>query len=113
MKALFILIILILLTSGIFFWWSNGTAAVNPSDASQKSFTVRSGEGTREIANKLKTSGLIRDPFVFLVLIKKTGMDGRIQAGEFALSPSMNASEILQRLQVGKMDIQITIPEGK
>lgn len=114
MKKIFIFfLILAIFFIGLYIWWKNGIAPVDTANTANKTFIVMEGEGTRAIVDDLKKSGLIRDPIVFFLLLKKTGIDGKIQAGQFLLSPSMSADEILQKLQVGKFDVSVTIPEGK
>lgn len=112
-KIIIFLFIVLLISIGAYFWWQNGIASVDLNDASKKTIVVRAGEGTREIISDLKKQGLIRDPIVAFLLMKKMGIEGKIQAGVFYLSSSMTAGEILQNLQTGKFDIAITIPEGK
>lgn len=87
--------------------------AVDSKDKSNKIFVVDKGKGVRELANELKTEGLIRDPVVFFLLVKKLGLDNKIQAGDFRLSPSMSATAIAENLTHGTLDIWITIPEGQ
>lgn len=114
MKKLFILVLVFaIVVLGLFFWWKNGLSAVNPADKTQKIFVIQKGEGVREIANKLKREGLIKNPVAFFILIRKEDMDGKIQAGDFRLSPSMTAFEIAQTLTHGTLDAWVTIPEGK
>lgn len=114
MKKLFVFFVLVLFfVGGGYLWWVNGLGPADSSDKSLKNFTIMKGEGTRQIADDLKKSGLIRDSFIFFLMIKKTGVGSKIQAGEFMISPSMSAYEILQRLRSGTFDISITIPEGK
>lgn len=114
MKKLFILVLVFaIVVLGLFFWWKNGLSAVNPTDKTQKIFVIQKGEGVREIANKLKREGLIKNPVAFFILIRKEDMDGKIQAGDFRLSPSMTAFEIAQTLTHGTLDAWVTIPEGK
>ncbi|MBI4078892.1 MAG: endolytic transglycosylase MltG [Candidatus Levybacteria bacterium] len=95
------------------FWWINGTSAVNNENRNEKIFVVRPGDSIRDIANRLKKEGLIKDPIVFFLLVKQLGLDGKIQAGSFRLSPSLNATDIAQNLTHGTLDIWITVPEGK
>ncbi len=97
----------------IFFWWQNGNQPVNKNDASQQIFIVQKGSGIREIANKLKQENLIRDTVVFFLIVKKEGLDNKIQAGDFRLSPSMPAFAIAENLTHGTLDVWITVPEGK
>lgn len=114
MKKLFLFIFIVgLIFTGLYFWWESGISPVDSSDKNEKIFIIQGGEGTREIADNLKKGGLIRDPLFFLLLIKIMGIDGKIQAGQFSLNPSMSSSEIVQALQLGTFDITIIIPEGK
>ncbi len=104
-------IVLILLFS--YFWWRNGNSPVNPQDKSTKLFVVEKGAGVRAVANDLKSAGLIKDPIVFFLLVKKEHKDMSIQAGDYRLSSSMNLEKILDTLTHGILDIWVTVPEGK
>lgn len=112
-KFSFLIVILVLIASGLLAWWVNATSAADISDKTKKTFVIKRGENVREIANHLKSEGLIKDPVIFFILVKRLGLDEKIQAGDFFLSPSMNASEIAKALQVGTSDMHIVIPEGK
>ncbi len=112
-KLFFFLFIIGILVVGLYFWWKNGNAAADSTNTNMETFVVTRGEGTRAIVDDLKKMGLIRDQIVFFLLIKQRGIGGRIQAGQFLLSKSMTADEILAKLQVGTFDVTITIPEGK
>lgn len=107
------LLLFFLFVIGFFVWWQRGTSAVNKNDTTLHDFLIEKGVGVREIANKLKNENLIQDPVVFFLLVKKEGLDGKIQAGDFRLSPSMNALDIAESLTHGMTDIWVTIPEGK
>lgn len=114
MRKLFTLsLILIAVFFGLFFWWKDGLSAVNSADKTQKIFVIQKSEGVREIANKLKKERLIKSPVVFFLLIWKQGLDRKIQAGDFRLSPSMTTTEIANTLTHGTLDVWVTIPEGK
>ncbi len=112
-KISFIIVFFILILGGILAWWVNATAAVDISNKNQKTFSIKRGENVREIANALKSEGLIKDPVIFFILVKRLGLDQKIQAGDFFLSPSMKAVDIAKALQVGTSDVHIVIPEGK
>jgi len=107
--AFVVLFVFIVLT---FVWWQNGLLPANSSDKTPKIFVIQNGEGVREIANNLKTQGLIKDPIVFFLLTKTQGVDKKIQAGDFRLNQSMSAQEIATTLTHGTLDIWTTIPEG-
>src|ERR1035437_4229304 len=111
-KILVVLGLLIIFSTLTFVWWKNGLQPVNASNKTSKVFVVNNGEGVREIANNLKANGLIKDPIVFFLLTKSEGIDKKIQAGNFQLSPSMNAQAIAANLTHGILDIWTTIPEG-
>jgi UPF0755 protein len=114
MKKLTILFIIILLVvAALLIWWSNGVAPVSKKDTGTQTFVVNKGAGIREIASSLKRAGLIKDPVVFFLLVKKEGLEKKIQAGSFKLSPSQSAGQIAKNLTLGTQDIWITIPEGK
>lgn len=114
MKKLIIVISLIIIVIlGSVLWWNN---SMSPADSSNKiyvTFVVEKGDGVREIANRLKTQGLIRSPIAFFLLVKQAGFDKKIQAGNFRLSQSMTTQEIAENLTHGIQDIWITVPEEK
>src|SRR5689334_4799727 len=112
-KITIVFFILIVAACSLYVWWQNGKSPVNEADKSTKMFEVKAGENLRDVGSDLKNQGLIRDPIVFFLLIKRQGLDGKIQAGNFHLSPSMSVEEIAQSLTHGTVDIWITIPEGK
>ena len=56
-------------------WWQNGISSVNPKDVTLKLFVIPKGTAIRIIGNDLKSQGLIKDPVVFFLYIKKNGLD--------------------------------------
>jgi UPF0755 protein len=111
-KLLIVLGLLVLFSIITFAWWQNGLQPANLLDKTPKIFVVKNGEGVREIANNLKTNGLIKDPIVFFLLTKTEGLDKKIQAGDFRLNQAMSAQEIATNLTHGILDIWTTVPEG-
>lgn len=112
-KFSFLIVLLLLIIGGTAAWWINALSPVDISNQTPKIFVVNKGEGIRQIANNLKTQGLIKDPVAFFLLIKQLGLDGKIQAGEFRIAQSMSSNEIIKALQTGTFDLYVTIPEGK
>lgn len=104
---------LIMIIGGILAWWINGTSAVDPIDKNRVKFTINSGENIKIIANNLHQAELIKDPVIFFLVVKQLGLDQKIQAGDFLLSPSQNTFSIARALQQGTNDAIIIIPEGK
>ncbi len=117
MKRFFILIIgAIFLAIGGAIWWKYTIRPIVSNCRMQEcpgvEFAIQKGEGVREVARRLREKGLIRDQVAFFLLIKKLGLDNRIQAGNFALHPGMGAYDIAVALTHGTEDIWVTIPEG-
>src|SRR3989338_5275149 len=108
--VVFVLTIIIVLSS--FGYWQYGNQAVNPQDKTNKIFVIEKGASIREIGNKLRKEGLLRDPVVFFLYIKLYGQDRKIQAGDYRLSPSMSLKEIVDALNHGTLDRWVTFPEG-
>lgn len=112
-KLLIFLIIIFALLGAIILWWKNGLKAFSPSDKTEKIFVIQKGAGLKEIAGGLKNQGLIKDRVVFFLYARLNRFEGKIQAGDFRLSPSLTIPEIAEKLTHGTLDIWITIPEGK
>lgn len=111
-KRYVILIILAVALSATYLWWQNGLMAADSSNKTPKIFIVGKGQGVREIANNLKSQGLIRDQIVFFLYARFKGIDKKIQAGDFRLNSSMKAMDVAEGLTHGTLDIWITLPEG-
>lgn len=111
-RLTFLLVVLVVIGIGAFIWWSNGLKPVNASDTTAKMFIIPPGTNVREIGNDLKAEGLIKDPVVFFLYVKKEGLDTKLQAGDFRLSPNMSVPTIIEQLQSGSLDIWVTVPEG-
>jgi len=111
-KPIILLVLAFIIGLTITFWWFEGNKSVDPNNKEQKIFVIEKGAGVREIGKDLKEQGLIKDPVVFFLLIKKENKDTRIQAGDYRLSPSMNLPTIIDNLTHGTLDIWITVKEG-
>lgn len=75
-------------------------------------FVIPRGQAVSVIAGRLVQAGLIRNPLLFRIELKRLGLENTIQAGSFELSPSMTLAEIAEIMTVGSEDIWVTIPEG-
>jgi UPF0755 protein len=61
-------------------------------------FSIGLGESVNAISSRLEREGYIRSAETFRTYLVYAGLDTRVQAGEFTLSPSMNALEIAEEL---------------
>ncbi len=74
---------------------------------------IEPGDTTSDIATKLRSADLIRQPVFFTTLVRLEGLDGQLQAGVYMLHPSMSMRDILIALQNSPLnEMQVTIPEG-
>jgi len=111
-RIVIFLVVALLIIGGGYAWWVNGIAPVNSEDRSEKIFVIEKGSGIREIANRLSQEGLVKDPIVFFLYIKKERKDTAIQAGDYRLSPSMDVEALVKTLSHGTLDLWVTFPEG-
>jgi len=113
MKKIYILVfILSLIVIFSYLYFQEGSMPVDKHDTSPRIFLINKGEGLNSIANKLSNEGLIRNKVIFYLIVKQQGIEKKIQAGDFRLSKSMNASQLAQTLTHGTLDTWVTIIEG-
>lgn len=113
MKRLLILIIFfsILLVAGYLFL-REGSLPVDKTNKTMTVFVIKPGESLDTIANNLAAQGFIRNKLAFYFTVKRLGIDKKIQAGDFRLSPSMDMNEISQTLTHGTLDKWVVVIEG-
>ena len=115
-KKIIIIICLLLIASCFLFFvwaWSGIYIPKNPSSAKTEVFTVKKGEGAKEISINLKNQNLIKYKSLFRIYALLKGRVGILQAGEYELSSSMTIPEIIKKLSSGDViKRNITIIEG-
>jgi UPF0755 protein len=113
MKKLYILLfLLVLITVSFYLFYKEGSLPVNKSSQISKIFVIKQGEPLDTIVNNLANEGLIRNKIVFYLIVKKLGIERKIQAGDFRISENMNASEVATNLTHGTLDVWVTLIEG-
>jgi UPF0755 protein len=113
MKKLNILLILFFIISFSFYlFYKEGSLPVNKKSSASKIFVIRQGEPLDTIVNNLANEGLIRNKVVFYLIVKKLGIEKKIQAGDFKISENMSATEVATNLTHGTVDIWLTLIEG-
>lgn len=81
----------------------------------QSSMTVQvpAGSGIHTLAKKLHQANLIRYPRLFILMAKITGDAPQMKAGEYQITPTMTAPDLLANIVAGKvMQRSITFIEG-
>jgi len=81
--------------------------------AKSVTFSIQKGEGSKEIAVNLERADLIKWESPFRVYVYFKGVAGKLQAGEYQLSSSMNIPEMVNKFVNGDViKEKITFPEG-
>ena len=76
-------------------------------------FGVNLGEPARFVAARLESEGFIRDAGLFNLYLRVTGLERRIEAGNFMLAETMTMPEIAESLQNALFEeALVTVPEG-
>lgn len=87
---------------------------VDPDNRNMQEFVIESGTSVSSIGANLLEQGYIRNSGVFKYIVQFQELTGKIQAGSYTISPSMDVNEIISILARGVADNerQITIIPG-
>lgn len=94
----------------------NRAALEQPTDPAGQPvpFHVDLGETAYSISERLQDLGLIRSASIFRLYMRLNGIDLKLEAGDFQLSPAMTAIDIAETLQNARgEDVLVRIPEGR
>jgi UPF0755 protein len=89
--------------------------ALQPRDpgGAEQVFVVAAGESLPEIARRLEQAGLVRHRLAVEFLGRAGGLAGRLQRGEYRLSPAQSPGEILEQIASGRViAYEVAFPEG-
>lgn len=97
--------------AGVHALWALGAPS---DDASPVEFEVLRGSGASQVARDLHRQGLVRDPRVFLLLLRLEGVDRRIGEGLYDLHRAMDARTLAAALERGgrPRTVRVVLPEG-
>lgn len=110
MKKYLITFIIVLIIGILFF---EVFLPIDPDSRKEVLFTVEKGQSSRNIALDLEEKDLIKWSPLFRLYVLTVGISGKLQAGDYFLSPSMNIPEIAEKLAKGDIAREkITIIEG-
>jgi len=109
---LFFLLLLLVILGGVYIW-QGIYLPINQNSKEEVTFSIKKGEGTKEIAVNLEKEKLVRVATLFRIYTIFTGVSGKLQAGEYLISPSMTIPEIARKFVSGNViEEKITIVEG-
>ncbi len=104
-----LLLVLVVILGG--YWFYKNTGPVS-SFEKYEYFVIEKGSGASQVAAKLEKEGLIKNALAFKVYMQFTGQSGKIQTGEFRLTPSYSLFQTVTALFNGPVELWVTIPEG-
>jgi len=114
MKKFFILFLLTFFVSIILvltFFYINSQSL--SSDKSEIPFVINKGDSLDLIGQRLKDNNLIRNRLVFIASAHILGLNSKLQAGNFRLSPGMTPNQIIYKLSSGgSNDYWVKLIEG-
>ena len=88
---------------------------INPQDETVINYKIELGSTTKKVNQQLAELGLIDHPKVADLIVRFKGWS-HIQAGEYALSPSLSLEQIYEKFETGDVIepnlVKVTIPEG-
>jgi UPF0755 protein len=85
-------------------------------DTALRDVEIKQGFGVVAVAHTLKSAGLIRSSWGFILYVQAMGVDQRLQAGRYRFAPSMSLAHMVSMMVWGLAepnDITVFIPEGE
>lgn len=114
----FVLVLIILVVGiGGVYYVTTSLQPVDESNTESVEITIPFGSNSDDIAQILEENGIINQKDIFSFYMKATN-DAELQAGHYEFSPSMNAEEVVARLQEGgepifvDVDTTVAVIEG-
>lgn len=110
-KLLFLpLLLVVVVVGGTFWFYKNSRPVSNVEKFSY--FIIAKGASASQIGNKLESAGLIKSAVAFKLYLQFTGQSGKVQTGEFRLTPSYSLFQTADAIFKGPIELWVTIPEG-
>ncbi|SHH30196.1 UPF0755 protein [Caloranaerobacter azorensis DSM 13643] len=110
-----VLFVLVFFITVVFFYIKEQIKPLGiEGDSNNVTIEIPLGSTTEEIAEILEKNSLIRNRYIFRIIVKMKNVDGKLKAGEYSLNNKMDLYQIIDALIKGssKKTITFTIPEG-
>lgn len=109
-----IVLLLIIAGAGAVIWYQSNIAAIydvkcTTKECESQKFTVVSGEGATQIADKLEQAGLIRSALAFRIYLVLHPSNKNLLPGEYQFSKNMSVEQIIKSLNTGIVARTVTI----
>lgn len=102
-----VFLVALVLFGAIYGAWTTVTTIFEPPNSGQTQpvmLTIRPGETTPQIADDLYSQHLIRNSLAFSIWARIQGLDTKLEAGTYILTPGMSIDAIIAKLQNGQPD---------
>jgi len=109
--TVFVIVLIIGIGAG-YLWWKDAEGPYDAKDTTPIQFSISEGDTVREVVSNLSTQKLIRSPIAFYLLVRLLGIEKNLQAGDYRLNRTMDATKIARSLTLGMKDVWVTILEG-
>jgi UPF0755 protein len=110
-KLLFLPLLVVFALAAATVWFYINVQPVS-DNKTFSNFVIIKGASASQIGNKLASAGLIKNALAFKIYVQFTGQSGKLQSGEFRLSPSYSLFQNVSALFNGPIELWVTIPEG-
>jgi UPF0755 protein len=112
-KKIFTIFLIFIFLLIAFFTWQGIYLPKDFFNNEEKLFLVEKGQNVFQIGKNLEKENLITNKFLFDFYVFTRGVQRKLQAGKYFLSPAMNIVEITKKITSGETaKIIVTIPEG-
>lgn len=107
--------ILLAVSAGCFFYFAYQVTNSTFSGGENKVFEISEGESTRQIGERLRQEGFIKNEIYFFYYVWANDLKGQIKAGSYEIGPGFRVPEIANILVSGNdipRQVRVTFPEG-
>ncbi len=108
LAILFAVCVLVVLGCGFYYQ----SLIISSNSLGEVSFKISSGESVSAIANRLQNEKIINSAVIFRLHIKLSGLDNKIQAGDYTIMPNATIVSLAELFQHGTNDVKLTFIEG-
>lgn len=99
-----IIFVVLLIVGAAISWYFTQLLPVDAKNINIKVVTIASGSTPSDIADLLKKEGIIKNPGIFLMYARLEGVQNKLQAGAYRLTPSESTQQIVEHLVNGRVD---------
>ncbi len=112
---LVVLVVLALAVGAIWrYYYLNLQPLSHSTNVTAKTIVIESGSSPRQIANQLRSSGIIRSAWTFERYVQSKNVASDLKAGTYSLSPNQSVPDIVSQLTHGKVTTElVTILPGQ